>query len=40
LPRYPESGVLVRANAHGQPAGDAQATAQFSAKADGVQKPE
>ncbi len=40
LPRYPESEVLIRTNGHGQPAETAQTTAQFSAKADGVHKPE
>ena len=40
LPRYPESGVLIRTNVHGQPAGDAQTTAQFSAKPDVAHKPE
>jgi hypothetical protein len=37
LPRYPESGVLIRTNDHVQPA---QTTAQTSAKVDGAQKPE
>ena len=40
LPRYPESGVLIRTNVQGQPAGEAQTTAQFSAKAEDAQKPE